>query len=136
MQRLTATEELVMCVIWTYDQSISVMRKINGKQVESVISDPYMIVIRQICTQRYHKKWATQTVSTFLARLVRKGYLTSYRVNSCTYYIPVFTMDEYRTQKILDMRDLLFAGDMDSMRRFLSEIPSDSVSDEVYQDYI
>ena len=35
--------------------------------------------ITQRVNEAYNKKWRPQTVSTFLARLVKKGYLRHYR---------------------------------------------------------
>lgn len=62
IERLTNCEELVMKIIWDADGEelclMDVMDRVNSK---------------------YKKNWKPQTVSTFLARLVRKKYIQSHR---------------------------------------------------------
>ena len=40
--------------------------------------------------------WKPQTVSTFISKLVRKGYLEPYRSGQYIYYHILISMDEYR----------------------------------------
>ena len=61
LENLTDCEQLVMKTVWDSEEELSLME------------------IMQRVNDKYHKEWKPQTVSTFLARLVRKGYLRHYR---------------------------------------------------------
>ena len=41
-----------------------------------------------------------QTVSTFLARLVKKGYLSVYRKGRYSYYQPLVSKEEFKTSTV------------------------------------
>lgn len=45
--------------------------------------------------EAYDKEWKPQTVSTFLARLVKKGYLKNYRQGRVFYYQILVPQKEY-----------------------------------------
>lgn len=67
-ENLTNCEEMVMKIVWDAEKELdlsSVTRRVN---------------------ETYHKEWKPQTVSTFLSRLVRKGYLMHYRQGRVFYY--------------------------------------------------
>ena len=68
MEKLTTCEELVMKTIWDASEELSLTE------------------IMQRVNEKYHKEWKPQTVSTFLARLVRKGYLQYYRKGRVFFY--------------------------------------------------
>lgn len=57
IEKLTESEEIVMKAIW-----------ICGKE-------PGLTDVMGVVTEIYHKDWKPQTVSTFLAKLVRKNYI-------------------------------------------------------------
>ena len=61
LENLTDCEQLVMKTVWDAEEELSLME------------------VMQRVNDKYHKEWKPQTVSTFLARLVRKGYLRHYR---------------------------------------------------------
>lgn len=76
--KLTECEEFVMKTVWDADEELDmmeIMKKVNDK---------------------YHKTWKPQTVSTFLARLVRKGYLQNYRKGRVFYYQVLVPFKGYR----------------------------------------
>lgn len=78
MEKLTESEEVVMKCIWDCKKT-------------PVLSD--------VCERAngfYGKKWKSQTVSTFLQKLVQKGYLTMRRDGKTYYYNTVVTEAEYR----------------------------------------
>ena len=65
---LTECEQLVMKVIWNSPEELTlpdIVKAVNAT---------------------YQKEWKPQTVSTFLARLVKKNYLNSYRSGRTFYY--------------------------------------------------
>ena len=61
------------------------------------------------------KQWKPQTVSTFLARLVRKGFLTAYRKGRYTYYVPAVTMDAFWKETMQENARFFNKGDMGEM---------------------
>lgn len=76
-ENLTNCEEIVMKTVWDAERELD-------------LSD-----ITQIVNEVYHKEWKPQTVSTFLARLVRKGYLKHYRQGRVFYYQILVPQKDY-----------------------------------------
>lgn len=58
------------------------------------------------------KNWKPQTVSTFLARLVKKGYLTVYRKGRYSYYQPAVSKEEYWKATMQENARFFEKGDM------------------------
>lgn len=79
---LTDCEQLVMKVIWKADEELTL---------------PDIV---QSVNATFKKDWKPQTVSTFLARLVRKGYLNSYRSGRTFFYKILVDEEEYRGRVI------------------------------------
>ncbi|MDD6305798.1 MAG: BlaI/MecI/CopY family transcriptional regulator [Clostridiales bacterium] len=74
---ISACERLVMKAIWDTPEEMAlqeIMDKVNEEN---------------------GKSWKPQTVSTFLARLVRKGFLSSYRKGRYSYYQPVVSKEDF-----------------------------------------
>lgn len=76
-QNLTNCEEVVMKIVWDAEKELD-------------LAD-----ITQRVNETYHKEWKPQTVSTFLARLVKKGYLKNYRQGRVFYYRILVPQKEY-----------------------------------------
>lgn len=76
-QNLTACEEIVMKTVWDAERELD-------------LSD-----ITQRVNEVYHKEWKPQTVSTFLTRLVKKGYLQNYRKGRVFYYQILVPQKDY-----------------------------------------
>lgn len=76
-QDLTNCEEIVMKAVWDAEKELDLMG------------------ITQRVNEIYHKEWKPQTVSTFLARLVRKGYLKHYRQGRVFYYQILVSQKDY-----------------------------------------
>lgn len=70
---------------------------------------------------RYGKDWKPQTVSTFLSRLVKKGFLTFYRKGRYAYYEPAVSKEEYCAAEAARMADMFFAGDTEKFAQFVRE---------------
>lgn len=90
---LTKAETKVMMVIWeaNYDMALP---EIQGK-----------------VNARYQKDWKPQTVSTFLTRLVKKGFLNMYRQGRSFLYHPHFSQDEILRASLVEMASVWFRGD-------------------------
>lgn len=87
--KITDCERLVMLVIWDAGLQLS---------------------MQEICAEvnkHFNKNWATQTTSTFLARLVRKGFLSMQRKGRVFYYTPLVTKQDYIENTIPQLLKLL-----------------------------
>lgn len=94
-QHLTDCELLVMKVIWESEERLSliqIMDQVNGK---------------------YHKTWKSQTVSTFLGRIVRRGFLAMERKGRQFFYTPLVSEEEYGKQEILHCLEFWCTGRAD-----------------------
>lgn len=80
LEKLTNCEELVMKTVWDAEEELSLM------EVMSRVNE------------KYKKNWKPQTVSTFLARLVKKGYLRHYRQGRVFFYQILVPLDTYKGQ--------------------------------------
>lgn len=93
MNRMSECEEIVMIAVWSCEEAPNI-----SEIVEKV-------------NQRFEKKWAIQTVSTFLKRLVDKKYLTTEKKGRYIWYSPAITLQEYRKAKINEVTELLYKND-------------------------
>lgn len=75
---LTESEQVVMKCIW-------------DSPVELTLSD-----VTKSVNADYGKDWKPQTVSTFLCRLVRKGFLSSYRKGRYFFYQTLVKERDYK----------------------------------------
>lgn len=103
-EELTACELLVMKVIWESEKVLSI------QEITSEIN------------RVYHKAWKTQTVSTFLSRIVKKGYLDMQRKGRVFYYYPQVTEDEYGKREIAKCVDFWSNGKLDSLVASFAEV--------------
>ena len=76
-QSLTNCEEIVMKTVWDAETELG------------------LVDITQRVNETYHKEWKPQTVSTFLARLVKKGYLKHSRQGRVFYYQILISQKDY-----------------------------------------
>ena len=88
---LTDSELLVMKTVWESEEPLPVQE------------------IMTRTTLKYGKKWKVQTISTFLGRMVKKGYLNMERKGRVFYYDPLVTEEVYRKRE-LD-RQITFWGE-------------------------
>jgi predicted transcriptional regulator len=77
-ENLTECELLVMKAVWDSEEELSLME-----------------IMDRVNAQR-HKAWMPQTVSTFLSRLVKKRYLSSYRMGRQFFYKILIPLEEYK----------------------------------------
>lgn len=100
---ISACERLVMKVIWDSPEQLAlqdVMDRVNEEN---------------------GKAWKPQTVSTFLSRLVRKGFLTSYRKGRYSYYQPVVSKEEFWKATMNENARFFTQGDMGALACCLCE---------------
>ena len=88
---LTDRELLVMKTVWESEEPLPVQEIMTRTNL------------------KYGKKWKVQTISTFLGRMVKKGYLNMERKGRVFYYDPLVTEEVYRKRE-LD-RQITFWGE-------------------------
>lgn len=104
IRKLPESEELVMMVVWDANEAPDLeetMTKVN---------------------ERYGKSWRPQTVSTFLARLRKKGFLSAYKKGRYTYYVPEVSRQEYRKLIVRKLVRNIYAGDSAELIEDLMQI--------------
>ncbi len=75
---LSDCEQMVMKCIWDSDSELGVKE------------------LMEIVNEKHSRTWKLQTVSTFVARLVKKGYLDMYRNGRTFLYRPLMTEEDYK----------------------------------------
>ena len=98
MVKLSECEEQVMVTVWNSKEAPS------SKEVQADVNT------------RFGNAWKIQTVSTFLLRLVEKGYLRSERKGRWAYYYPKITLQQYREEKMKELLDLLYSGELEAAK--------------------
>lgn len=97
MEELTDCEVLVMKVIWHSEEALSI-QEITGA-----------------VNATYDKDWKVQTVSTFLSKMVKKGYLDMQRKGRYFFYYPLVTEEEYGDREIKKCVELWSNGKIDGL---------------------
>lgn len=98
---LTDSEKVTMKCVWDLG---------DGTRLAHILA---------LANSKYGKNWKSQTVSTFLGKLVLKGYLEQYRDGRYFCYRILISKREYRCYEIA--RDVHFWDDGD-MELFAGEI--------------
>ena len=98
---LTESEKITMKCVWDIGDGARLSR------------------IMTLANDKYGKEWKPQTVSTFLGKLVRKGFVEQYRDGRYFYYRILIDKHTYRTQMIRD--DVEFWDD-DNLETYCSEL--------------
>lgn len=93
-KEITECEKIVMKCVWDSSHELSMQE------------------ITEMVNTRFGKNWKTQTVSTFLARLVKKDYLKMYRKGRCFYYQPLVDKEEYKNDVLRDYVEFWNEGSM------------------------
>ena len=78
MRKLTDSEEIVMKCIWDLG---------DGVKLSQIV---------ERANEAYHASWKSQTVSTFLSKLVTKEYVEMYREGQYYHYHILVTADDYK----------------------------------------
>ncbi len=102
-QHVTECELLVMKSIWSKEDDMA---------LPAIVS---------LVNETYGKTWAPQTVSTFLKRLVTRGFLRMYRQGRSFYYHEIISEKEYSQLVIVDSVDFWWGGDAAEMLKAFNE---------------
>lgn len=98
IERLTDGEETVMKAVWDCKK-------------EPVLSD-----IHERVTGIYGRDWKPQTVSTFLAKLVRKNYLKLQRTGKIYTYQILIREETYNREELKRLYIYLYKGNKEDLR--------------------
>lgn len=94
---MTDCELMVMKTAWSSDEPLS-MKEITTR-----------------VNAEYKRDWKTQTVSTFLARLVKKGFLTMERRGRVFFYHPEVSEEDYGKKEIAKCVNFWGGGRIDKL---------------------
>lgn len=94
---LTECELVVMKIIWESEEALSIQD-----------------ILAQL-DQVYHKTWKIQTVSTFLSRAAKKGYLEMRRQGRQFFYYPLVSEEEYGKKEITKCVNFWGNGKVDAL---------------------
>lgn len=97
---LTNIEMLIMKCIWDTPEELAL------SQLVAMVNE------------RFRKNWRPQTISTYLAHLVRKGYLTMRRQGKVFLYHPEVSEQDYRSTQMDEL--VHYWGDPGTPTEFLS----------------
>lgn len=95
--KITDCEQLVMKIVWRSEEDLCLMEIVDRVNVA------------------FDKDWKPQTVSTFLGRLVKKGFVTMYRRGRQFYYHIVIAEKEYGERMIEECVDFWSDGDVSKL---------------------
>ncbi len=98
---LSACEEMIMTIIWNNEAELD------------------LAAVMAQTNERYHTAWKPQTVSTFLARAKKKGFLVSYQKGRYSYYQPLISKEDYRKAKLLTLLNKFYDNDKDAVKKDL-----------------
>lgn len=79
---ISTCERMVMKIIWEAEEDLDLAHVMAGVNEE------------------FGKQWKPQTVSTFLSRLVKKGYLAVYRNGRYSYYRPLVAKNDFKLSTV------------------------------------
>ena len=99
---LTNIEMLIMKCIWDTPEELAL------SQLVAMVNE------------RFGKSWRPQTISTYLAHLVRKGYLTMRRQGKVFLYHPEVSEMDYRSTQMGEL--VHYWGDPGTPKEFLSAL--------------
>lgn len=101
IKALTESEKITMKCVWDLG---------DGTRLAHILA---------LANEKYGKDWKSQTVSTFLGKLVLKGYLDHYRDGRYFCYRILISKSDYRCHELA--REMHFWDDGD-MELFASEL--------------
>lgn len=114
MEKLTSAETIVMKTIWDAEEELS-------------LSD-----IVERANANYDKSWKPQTVSTYLAKIVQKGFISMRRSGRRILYDVLIKEEDYRKVQTQQFIEFWNQG---SVRKFLESFYKDrTVTKEEIED--
>lgn len=109
LQQLSDTEVQIMNIIWEKD------RPIKSNELLTIFSN------------EMGKEWKSQTISTFLSRLVDKGLLSVTKEGRANVYSAAMSLKEFEKRKAQGILDKMYNG---SVKNFLSTLYDDKLTSE------
>ena len=109
MQKISETEMELMKAIWACDHPIT----------SNELLDTFA---------QKGKEWKSQTISTFLSRLVDKGVLIATKQGRSNTYLPCISQEEYKLLETQNVLDGIYQGSVKNMIAALYD--GDKLSDE------
>lgn len=106
---ISLCEKLVMKIIWDSTEGLVLQEVIDRANKEN------------------GKTWKPQTVATFLARLVKKGYLHAVKKGRYSIYSPAVSKDDFLKATMEENAKFFAKGDMGA---FACNLCDDILSDE------
>ncbi len=91
---ISTCERHIMKVIWDSDKDLALQE------------------IMDLSNEEQDKTWKPQTVSTFLARLTKKGFLSTYRKGRYTYYQPAVSKEDFWKAAMREMAEYFAKNNM------------------------
>lgn len=104
IENLTESEEVVMRAVWDYGKEPElkdVLERVNGV---------------------YGKDWKPTTVSTFMAKLVKKGYLKMQRNGKVYTYKVLVSEEVYNREQLRHLYFFLYKNDKEVLQRDVEEL--------------
>lgn len=87
--KLSECEELIYTILLKSDHALTLME------------------IKEQAEECFGKEWAIQTIHTFLERMKKKEYISSYRIVKYSRFYPKISLEEYRKEKLYGIREQL-----------------------------
>ncbi len=112
-------------------KALTESEKITMKCVWDLGDGARLAHIMGLANEKYEKDWKPQTVSTFLGKLVGKGFVEQYRDGRYFYYRILISKHEYRTQMLKDDVDFWDDGDMNLYCKELLDENTFSVKERI-----
>jgi len=78
-------------------------------------------IICALVNKTFGHEWMPQTVSTFLHRIVEKGYLTWVRQGRVALYTPTYSNKEFRKELLKEVIDLMYK-DKEDIKKDIEEL--------------
>lgn len=104
IEKLTDGEEVVMKAVWDC-KTAPKLSEVNNRVVGV-----------------YGKDWKPQTISTFLAKLVRKGYVKLVRNGKIYTYDILISEDEYRKNRLKHLLIFVYNDRIDLLKQHIQEL--------------
>lgn len=105
--KLSKCEQEVMSVIYNLDKTVNFNE------------------IWQAVNTQLTKKWKLQTVSTFVARLVKKGYLLATPISTSgkrNMYTTAISREAYQKELLLDLCAVSFNNNIENLKAIVSTL--------------
>jgi len=84
--------------------------------------NPDLYIIQEQVKINYKKEWKLQTIATFMKRLEKRGYITTYKVGRYSHYQALISKQQYRTMVMEEVIGLLFDNEKEKLLHCIEDI--------------